>query len=372
MSLYEDVLKKLKYNKQRRLKGDLISIPWFKLPKLNKVLPGIMQSQLIVISANQKVGKTQLADFLYLYQPIQWLYENRDSNIDVDILYFSLEMRKEAKIMQAMSFRIYDKYGISISPQKLQSVFEDYILDDKIEEIIEAESDWFEFFQSKVTFIDTIRNPYGIYLTAKKKFLEDGHYVYKEGDVVNYNTGEATKGKIIDRYIPNNPDKFRIIMTDTVNLLNTEKEDSGSLYSAIGRFSSKYCLNLRDRFGATVVNIQQQMPTSEEEQFNFGKSVINKVKPSAAKLGDNKSTARDCDIMLSLFDPARYNTTTYKGLDLTEMEGTHRELYINLNRHGMSSASIQLIFNGASNHFEEIDTKDLMSVYYKIKNAKYK
>ena len=55
MSLYGDVLKKLKYNKERRIKGDLISIPWFKLPRLNKLLPGIMKGTYNIISANQKV-----------------------------------------------------------------------------------------------------------------------------------------------------------------------------------------------------------------------------------------------------------------------------------------------------------------------------
>ena len=55
MSLFNSTIERLKYNQNRRLKGDLISIPWFKLPSLNKQLPGVMQSTYTIISANQKV-----------------------------------------------------------------------------------------------------------------------------------------------------------------------------------------------------------------------------------------------------------------------------------------------------------------------------
>jgi hypothetical protein len=54
--LYNKTLESLKYNKRRREKGDLISIPWFKLPRLNKVLPGVMKSTYNIVSANQKVN----------------------------------------------------------------------------------------------------------------------------------------------------------------------------------------------------------------------------------------------------------------------------------------------------------------------------
>ena len=308
-----------------------------------------------------------------MYQPIDWLYNNQDSNIDVDIMYFSLEMSKESKMLQAMSYRLYDKYKISISPQKLKSVFEEYVLEDEIIQTIEAERDWFEFFESKVTFYDHVRNPYGIYLTVKNRFEEDGIYKYKLKDFVNNSTGQVTQEQVVDRYIPNNPDKFRIVITDHISLLQPEKIDNGSIYNAIGRFSSRYCLEMRDKWGATICNVQQQAATSEEEHWtSFGKSTIEKVKPSAAALGDNKSTARDADLMLSLFHPARYNQKIYQGIDLTEMNDSHRELFINLNRHGINNAKIQLVFNGASNHFEEIEKNEILSVYYKLKNIKHK
>jgi len=55
MKLFNSVLEALRYNKTRRLKGDYISIPWYKLPNLSKYLPGIMQSHYTIVTANQKV-----------------------------------------------------------------------------------------------------------------------------------------------------------------------------------------------------------------------------------------------------------------------------------------------------------------------------
>ena len=56
MSVFEGVLETLQENKQRRLKGDIISIPW-SLPRLSRVLPGIEQGRYNLISASPKAGK---------------------------------------------------------------------------------------------------------------------------------------------------------------------------------------------------------------------------------------------------------------------------------------------------------------------------
>ena len=54
--LYKEVIKQLKDNKQKRLKGEIIAIPWYKLPRLSKVLPGIVKENYTLVTANQKVS----------------------------------------------------------------------------------------------------------------------------------------------------------------------------------------------------------------------------------------------------------------------------------------------------------------------------
>lgn len=369
MSLRDEVIKSIRDNRHKRLIGEEISLPWHKLPRLSKVLPGIIPENYTIVTANQKVGKTQLSDFLYLYSPIDYLYENPNCNLDVEVIYYSLELSKEAKMRQAISYRLLTKYGVVISPQDLRSVFQDYILEENILKLIEQESDWFSFFESKVTFIDDIRNPYGIYLNVKNKCEAEGTYTYSSMNWIN--EGVSVTRTKRDKYIPNNPNKILIVVIDHASLLLPEKGDS--LYDSIGKLSSRYILEMRDIWKNQICLVQQQTPTAESQHFtSIGGTVLDKVKPTADSLGYNKSTAQDCNLMLCLFHPARYNQKSYHNIDLTRMNDAHRELTIYINRDGISNASIDLYFNGASNYFEEIDRNNLERTYSRVELLKDK
>ena len=92
------------------------------------------------------------------------------------------------------------------------------------------------------------------------------------------------------------------------------------------------------------------------------------MRPSPDGLADNKAVARDCNLMLSLFWPARYNIQEYHGWDLSRIGHNHRELSINLNRNGISSANIDLTFLGACNYFEELPREPDEKTYQKIQH----
>ena len=81
---------------------------------------------------------------------------------------------------------------------------------------------------------------------------------------------------------------------------------------------------------------------------------------------DMKYTARDADLMISLFYPYRYKIKEYEGIDLDKIGNSHREFMINLNRNGISNASIQLLFLGSSSYFTELPKEMFDSDYEKI------
>lgn len=70
--------------------------------------------------------------------------------------------------------------------------------------------------------------------------------------------------------------------------------------------------------------------------------------------------------MVSLFDPSRFDLTEYKGWDLTRLGGNHREFSIDLNRNGISRATCQLYFNGATSFFKELPKTPSEEVYRDI------
>lgn len=361
------VVDQLKQNRERKLNGDLIAIPW-SLPRLSSILPGVRQKHYTIISAASKGGKSQLANYLYMFEPIDWYLKHRDStNISLKIFYFSLEISADLLIISAISYKLFKSYGIAISPDNLQSVFAGYTLDDRILKIIDSKEfqQWLMEFQSIVTIHDDIRNTTGILLTVKSYAEANGHYEYKDVAWQNED-GSSTNKRVVDRYIPDRPDEYVVVLVDHAGLLSPQKEQ-GTLYNAIGELSSKIFLQMRDRWGYSPVLIQQQTANSTDAQYTSrGEVVIERLKPNPEGLAENKSSKNDANLMISLFWPYNYKIPSYNGWDLARIGMNHRELLINLNRNGISSASIDLMFLGACNYFAELPREPNERVYQQI------
>lgn len=335
------VIHSLSDNRNKRLKGDIIAIPW-SLKRLSRAIPGVEKGKYYLITANPKAGKTQLADALFMYEPIDWFISNKPKDKKLKIFYFSLEMSKESKILQAISYKLNKDYDISIAPQNLRSTFAGYILEPHILEVIKSTSfqSWLKEYESYVTFIDDIRSPDKIHNFVKNYAEKHGSYKYREEG-------------IIEEYIPDNEDEHIIVICDHLSLLSPDNGDS--LHAAMYKYSAYHCLEFRDRFKYTVVNVQQQSADSGKQQFDYkGNSIVEKVRPTPDGLADCRLTSRDVNLMISLFNPYAYNFDRYEDIDLERLGRWHRELYINLNRDGIANAQIQLYFNGAVNEFKEL------------------
>ncbi len=370
--IYDRVVQELEGNKKLREKGDIISLPWTSMPKLSTRLPGVQQGRYIIVTANSKVGKTQIADYLFLYEPLNYIFDNPSCNLKLKIFYFSLEMSKEDKILQMISLKIYKDTQKVVSTDNLRSYFSGYTLEDDLMKLIVSYKDYFSRVETIVTFIDNTRNAYGIYKTVRDHAITNGKFFQNSGKEVN------PSEEYYDYYTPNDPNERVIVITDHISLLQPEKIDgkTQSLFETMFNFSSNYCLKMRDNFKYTVVNVQQQSADSEKQQFNMfgGKTIIDKIRPSADGLGDCKLTGRDCDLMLGLFAPHRYKIPIYperEGYDISRLKDNYRELTIIFNRRGGGSINVDLYFNGAVNYFKELPTTNLMTpeIYDRLINA---
>ena len=83
--IYDRVKEELLINKKIREDGRYIAIPWPNMPKLSSVIPGIQRSRYIIVTANSKVGKTQIGDFLFLYEPLDFLSSHPDAKLKIKI-----------------------------------------------------------------------------------------------------------------------------------------------------------------------------------------------------------------------------------------------------------------------------------------------
>lgn len=372
MSIFSRIKKELYENKKIREAGGYTSIPFVLIPELGKVIPGIQKEKYAICTASSKVGKSKLAQFLYVYNPYHFV-TNYETDIKVKIFYNSLEVSKEEIICQYLSYRLFTDHGLIIAPDKLRSNFDDYILEDSVLKIVESYDEEMARFESIVTIQDTVKNPFGIYKMVRDYAYKNGKHYNKKGeeilvsDLLSPNNDVRAKANLsIDYYVPNDPNEYVIVITDHIGLLTPE--NGGDLWHTIEHFSKDYCLSMRDRWKYHVVNVQQQSADQEKQQFTFkGDSVVAKLRPTPDGLANNKETQRDVNLMFGLFAPHRYKIDDYEGYDIKRLGDNYREFSVMLNRSGTGFINLDMYFHGACNYFCKLPNTMKEADYVKIK-----
>tara|TARA_R110002124_G_scaffold281430_1_gene455652 strand:+ start:7808 stop:8926 length:1119 start_codon:yes stop_codon:yes gene_type:complete len=367
MSLFKRVREKIEERRERILSGKVNCIPW-GLPRFEEESPGIEQGKYYLDTANSKVGKTQIADHLFMYNPIQQVIDN-NLNVRLKIFYFTLEMTKEEKMLSSFSNILFIKEGIRISPKDLKSTKSDNILPKEYLDIIDKYKDYFAKIEEVVEFIDDIRNPTGIYNLLREYANNNGTQHKKKVQFVNNKTGEIFEKEIDDWYEPNDPDEYVIIIIDHISLISTEKENGRNLTTkeSIDKLSSNYLVRLRNKYNYIPVVIQQQAAAQE----SLENAKFNKLKPSLDGLGDSKLTQRDANVIFGLFSPYRHEIPKYLGYDIEFFKDNIRFLEIIGGREGGAGTICPLYFDGAVNYFKELplpnNEKSMEGVYRFIK-----
>jgi hypothetical protein len=358
--VYDNIVKK----RERILSGKINCIPW-GLPRFQKECPGIEQGKYYLITAQSKGAKTQLTDWLFVYNTIQQIID-KGLNIKLKIFYITLEMSKEEKMLSCFSNILYIKEGIRIAPVDLKSTSEDKPLSEETLNVISRYKEYFDKIEEIVEFIDDTRNPTGIYNLVRDYALANGTIHYRNIDI------KGTLVQVEDYYEPNNPDEYVMVIIDHVSLISPEKRNGQqlSLHESISLLSSEYLIKLRNRFNYIPVLVQQQALAGE----NIEHKKMGSLKPSPANLADNKLTIRDCNIALGVFSPFKNEMQDYYGYDITKLKDNCRFMEIMVSRDGGGGTVCPLYFDGATNFFSELplpkETERIKKVYDFIENIK--
>ena len=378
---FDEIVNKIKNNYENTKKGYYNCIPFMGFDRLGKVIPGVEQSTYYLITANSGVGKSRLTRQFFINSPLQFYNEvGKELGINLKIFYFSFEESKEKIILYLISDFLYNKYKLRLGVKQLLSIGKFNVIDPNIIPKIMEAKETVEKFLSIVSIEDKIRNNVGIYHTVRNWCLTQGSYVDKDGNKLdnrkisgNSSERDEEEFKKIDRFEYDNPLTYVIVLKDHVALLDKNKGES--LHSTISEMSSKYDLKLRDRFGASIVNVQQQSSASEVQQFtNKGQSILGKIEPSASKLGDCTLTQRDANIIIGLYGPTRHGLKEHRGYiidsaDENDLGKNYRSILVLKNRDGIDSASIGTYFKGDVGRFYELPKSS--EIDYEQINKKY-
>lgn len=360
---FKSIYDKLVINKQNHDSGYYNCIPFMGMERLEMYLPGIEQSTYYLLAAASGVGKSKLARYLFIHNPIVFLENNPDSGIELDILYFSLEESKEKIILAEISKYLYSKYNLVISIKQLASVGRYNVISSEDLAKVKLAEAHVRKFLDRVTIYDNVRNATGIYKTVRNFAMTVGTYYDKDGkpltpeEVIQVTGGVGETYKKVAGYKLHNPKHYVIVMTDHLGLLQPESGET--LWQTMGKMSSNYNLHFRDKFGFIPVVIQQLAADKERVESNFqGKTIEDKLEPTLDSLGDNKTIARDVNVALGLFDPARYKIDNHNGYDITRLKDRYRSMNIMKSRDGIANKKLPLFFNGAVDFFKEMPRTD--------------
>lgn len=304
------------------------------------------------------MSKSQFTNFMYVFTPVLYAYYN-PGKIDLKIIYFTLEENTDRIVQRFMSFLLnyLSKGEIRISPRDLRSTDSSKPLSKEVLDILRSEeyTKILDFFEETVDFISDGCNPTGMYKICRDYALSQGTIVNKR---VKYGEEEFDK---FDRYIPNNSKLYKLVITDHIALV--EKERGFTDKQAIDKWSEYEVKYLRNRYGFTCIDIQQQ--AFEGEGIEAQK--LGKVEGSISSLGDSKYTARNANLVLGLFSPFKFEMPQYKGYDITKFRDNIRFLKIYVNRDGEMGGVCPLFFDGAVCQFNELPRPDnkegIMKVY---------
>lgn len=350
----KELIRILEDNRERRLRGEFISIP-FGMKSLDERAYGIHKGTYYIITAASGVGKTQLTKHIFVYNVLRFAHIN---NIPIQIYYFALEeSEKEFKLGSALML-LNSKHNISIDYKEVQSLGTS-ILSQEILNILKKEMDTLDLLHTNIKIIDNCYTPEEIMSTLSDHLLAEGELK----PIVS--NGETTY-----KYFPNRVGKFNIVITDHIGLLSGE----GRIADRIDRWSKEYCLKiLTKQYDCSIINIQQQSAEKIKSQYTItGKPIVEKLIPSQDGLADNKSTFRDAQVVLGVFDPSIYHIETMSGYNVAQCGGNLRTIHIVKNRFG-SLGAVATAFNGAAYQFTELPAANEMNseIYKQIRNKTY-
>ena len=348
METTERILRELRERRNNILSGNINCIP-SPFARFRNDFPGIEQGKYYLLSAATKVGKTQLMNYLFLYNSVLYAYNNPDK-IHLKILYYNLEETQDAIILRFMCHLLYvlSHKAIRKTPNDLKSVREDKVIDSETLDLFETDEykNILDFFEKTVSFYDD-KNPFGIFKQAKV-YAENNGVTYKRKLDIRDKDGNVVEGKeVFDYYKPYDEKEYVMVIVDHISLISPDgKQDLREGIVCL----SNYMIQLRNRYRYIPVMVQQQgTETTDLEAFKN-----KKIRPTVAGLSDSKYTAKDCNVMLGLCNPYAYEMQSYCGYDLTKLKGNARFLEVVINRDGESNGMIGLYFDGAVNYYEEL------------------
>lgn len=358
MALKNEIVELLQHNRNNILEGKVNCIP-SPFRRFRFDFPGIRQATYYLVSGNTKAAKSQLTQYMFVFNTIIYWLENPTKVSKPKIFMFPLEESVRNITLRYYCYLYYKLYGQRFSPLALQSIDEEHPIPQEVIDRINTDTSFAKYanaFEECVEFREE-RNATGIYHVVKdymeshgKVLFKQEYYTFTDELGIKHENEPQT---VFDKYIPDDENQYVIPIVDHVGLLQLERGVL-TLKDNIEKLSS-YFVKLRNRYGITPVVVQQQnSETSGLDAVKAGRILATKN-----GLKDSKRTAEDCTVFIGITNPMAYGVASFPinanpNYSIVRLKDHFRIMEIVLNREGKANGLCPLFFDGAVNSFIEL------------------
>jgi replicative DNA helicase len=316
---------KLKNSIERGKQGLNTGIPFAGFSTLSKYVKNIQQGRYDLIFAGTGVGKTSFVNSAYVYGAINYLQSNPGYIHDLEIIYYSLEIKPENQIAKHIAELIWQEYGILTTINEILSVG-DCQISPEVEQLLPSYEQRMQEIQDKYLFFRSSLNPDFLY----KDLIS---YAESRGTVIRNEEG------IILEYKPKNPALITLIVIDHIGLVDLGKY--GSLKEAIDKIS-KTLVFFRNLFNFSPVVIAQINRSQEGMDRKEGDNWM----PMLSDVKNTSNIGEDSNCVIGLAAPFYYGVDKCLGYDIGKYRNRYRLAKVCKNRDGDVNKLASFLFIG--------------------------
>lgn|SRR3990167_2792659 len=247
MKIIDQALERIKRGREGLNKG----LP-MGFNRLVEYLPNIQQATYYLLGGSAKVGKSGLAADMFVFNPYEYVV-NHPGEFELDIDYYSFEIEKVSLMVKAIARRLYYKYGIKTDVNELLQRGNKHCSDGLWKAANECR-DYYAAMEDMVHIHDIPFNPTGINKYLWAKAAQHGTVVKKPIEIIDEEGLPIRTIQVFDRYIPNNPNRYHIVILDHIGLMHLE--NGNSIKQNLDKMS-QYFVSLRNNFNIIPVVVQQ-------------------------------------------------------------------------------------------------------------------
>lgn len=318
----------------------------------NQWFPGLMRGDLTCVTGTPNSSKTPLVKSIVVHQGIEWAVRNK---VDYHVIYFGLEESEIQFNYSLLSYQAYKMYNLRYNIRSFE--FIGAKVEPKDFDKLEKAEERVTRMLKKITYVPSVYNSFGIYKTIRNFAASRGSF-YNKGVKL---TDEQLKVKPEwDKYIPDNPDEFIVVVLDHLLLIEKQKDEE-SVHQAIWNTVEYLRRYACKHFNYSVIVIQHQDNTTENQSARLREEVL----PTQSQLGKNKEVARSYMNVLGVTNLNRTNSLgnntgiqMWDGHKIRDLGNYSRCLNIIKNRFGIVDKNCLVYFDGRVGHFKTLPPKD--------------